>query len=379
MSVSRFHNRTVIDLIDQGEPLALATLVETVGSSPLDPGAMMLVDRESRVEGSVAGGCVEGALVAEAGEVLDGGSPRVCTYGVSDGIAADVGLTCGGTIHVFVEEITGSRAELVADALRAADENREVAIATVLDGPESGGRLALVGGEFRGEIGEETLLGTALRRDLPGFLEEGRTVLRRYGADGAEMGADVRVYVQVFTEAPKMVICGAIDFSAALAGFADGLGYRTSIVDPREPFLRSKRFSTVADTVVEWPDRYLNRQELGPRDVVLVFSHDPKFDVPAIVAALATGVGYIGALGSRRTQSDRFERLREAGVREADLERINAPCGLDIGARTPEQTAISILAEIVALSNEREGRPLHQTTGSIHGTHAVESPPVKEG
>jgi xanthine dehydrogenase accessory factor len=163
-----------------------------------------------------------------------------------------------------------------------------------------------------------------------------------------------------------MVIFGAIDFSVAVAKAAGDLGYRVTICDARAPFIESARFKQVADTAVDWPDRHLAGRKLGPRDVVLVFTHDPKFDEPALIAALNTGAGYIGALGSRRTHRERVERLRERGVEEAQIERISAPCGLDIGARTPAETAISILAEVIAKRSGRAAEPLTETSGSIH-------------
>jgi xanthine dehydrogenase accessory factor len=163
-----------------------------------------------------------------------------------------------------------------------------------------------------------------------------------------------------------MVIFGAIDFSVALAKTARELGYRVTICDARPPFIGSSRFAQVAEVAVDWPDRHLAGRELGPRDAVLVFTHDPKFDEPALLAALQSGAGYIGALGSRRTHRERVERLRDAGVDEAQLARISSPCGLDIGARTPGETAISILAEVIAKRAGRAGEPLSDTSGSIH-------------
>ena len=198
------------------------------------------------------------------------------------------------------------------------------------------------------------------------MLEQGITGIRRYGADGAAMGSDLRVAVRSFAEPPRMVIFGAIDFSVATAALARQLGYRVTIVDPREPFIRSPRFTEVAEVVVEWPDRYLSGQKLDERDVVLVFSHDAKLDEPALIAALESGAGYVGALGSRRTQAKRVERLLEAGVPQEEIDRIAAPCGLDIGARTPPETAVSILGEVIASQNARHADSLSETKGPIH-------------
>lgn len=370
MSIVAASLRKALDWIGNGRPLALATLVETEGSSPLEVGAMMLVDGDDNIEGSVTGGCIEGALVEEAHQVLSGEAPRVKTYGISDELAGTVGLMCGGTVHVFVERIEGESREVLGSVLSAALEERPASVATLLDGPDAGSRLAVIGADSVGTLGLE-LLDRTVARETRGMLEQGITGIRRYGSDGAAMGADLRVAVRSFAELPRMVIFGAIDFSVATATIAGALGYRVTIVDPREPFIRSPRFSQVAEVVVEWPDRYLQGQELSERDVVLVFSHDAKLDEPALVAGLASGAGYIGALGSRRTQELRAERLLEAGVPQEEIDRIAAPCGLDIGARTPPETAVSILGEVIASQSARTADPLSQTDGPIHNRHQM--------
>jgi xanthine dehydrogenase accessory factor len=180
------------------------------------------------------------------------------------------------------------------------------------------------------------------------------------------MGADLAVYIQAFSTQPRMVIFGAIDFSAEMAKVASQIGYRVTICDARGPFVKSPRFSRAAEVVVDWPDRYLVGEDLSGRDVVLVFTHDAKFDEPALIGALATDAGYIGALGSRKTQARRVERLRDAGLDEEAVARIHAPCGLDIGARTPPETVISILAEVIAVRTGRAGESLRDTSGPIH-------------
>jgi xanthine dehydrogenase accessory factor len=179
------------------------------------------------------------------------------------------------------------------------------------------------------------------------------------------MGSDLGVSIHAFASPPSMVVFGAIDFSAALAKLAGEIGYQVTIVDAREAFLQSPRFSENAEVVVDWPDRYLASRELGARDAVLVFTHDPKFDEPALIAALESGAGYVGALGSRRTKADREERLRARGVAEEDLARISSPCGLDLGARTPAETAIAVLGEILALRAGRQGGRLADASGPI--------------
>ena len=349
-----------------GRRVVGATLVEAIGSAPLDPGAQMLVDDRTNIEGSVTGGCVEGALVEEAQRILGGESARIVTYGVSDEEAAGVGLMCGGTVRVFVHEHRGDALEAL-DAVagaRAADE--PVAVATLLDGDQAGAKMAILGDRVVGGLGVTELLDRSVQRDARGQLDEGISRLRRYGAGGEVMGADLAVYIQAFSTQPRMVIFGAIDFSAEMAKVASEIGYRVTICDARGPFVKSPRFSRAAEVVVDWPDRYLEGADLSDRDVVLVFTHDAKFDEPALIGALATDAGYIGALGSRKTQARRVERLRDAGLDEEAIARIHAPCGLDIGARTPPETVISVLAEVIAVRTGRAGESLRDTSGPIH-------------
>ena len=349
-----------------GRRVVGATLVERIGSAPLDPGAQMLVDDRNNIEGSVTGGCVEGALVEEAQRILRGGEARVVTYGVSDEEAAEVGLMCGGTVSVFVHEHGDDALEALEAVAGARATDEPVALATLLDGDRAGAKMAILRDGVVGGLGVTGLLDRSVERDAQGQLDEGVSRIRRYGADGAVMGSDLAVYIQSFSTQPRMVIFGAIDFSAEMAKVAGEIGYRVTICDAREPFINSPRFSRAAEVVVDWPDRYLEGRELGRRDVVLVFTHDAKFDEPALIAALGTGAGYIGALGSRRTQERRLDRLRAAGVGEESIARIRAPCGLDVGARTPPETVVSILAEVIAVRTGRAGEPLRETSGPIH-------------
>jgi xanthine dehydrogenase accessory factor len=355
-----------LEWLGEGRRVVAATLVETVGSAPLDPGAEMLVDDSGRIEGSVTGGCVEGALVEEAQGILAGAPPRVATYGISDQQAADVGLMCGGTVRVFVHELQEPQRAALAATREAIDAERPVALATLLDGPGAGAKLVVTDDGTLGSLGVADLLDRSVEREARGFLDEGRSAIRRYSGKGEVMGSDIRVAIHAFATPPLMVIFGAIDFSAALAKIAGDVGYRVTIVDAREAFVRSPRFAEHAEVAVDWPDRYLSDRELGTSDAVLVFTHDPKFDEPALMAALETGAGYIGALGSRRTQSDREERLRARGVSDDDLARINAPCGLDLGARTPAETAVAVLGEILALRAGKRGGRLADASGPIH-------------
>lgn len=352
--------------LGEGRRVVAATLIDTDGSAPLDPGATMLVDDSGRIEGSVTGGCVEGALVEEAEAILAGGRAVVRTYGISDSQAVGVGLMCGGTVHILVHELPAAARDLLGEVGDAFGRDEPAAIATLVDGDAAGALVAVVGERLVGTLGQGGHLDRAVERDALGCLVHGSSVVRRFGSDGEVMGSDLRVFVHAFASPPEMIIFGAIDFSAATAQFARPLGYRVTICDAREPFLKATRFDVADALVADWPDRHLEGRELGERDVVLVFTHDPKFDEPALRAALATGAGYIGALGSRQTHEDRTQRLLAAGVEPAALERIAAPCGLDIGARTPAETAISVLAEVVAHTAGRSGRRLVETSGAIH-------------
>ena len=362
---------TALRWLDEGRRVVACTLVESVGSAPLDPGATMLVDDSDRIDGSVTGGCVEGALVEEARGVLGGAPPRVATYGISDEQAVDVGLMCGGTVRIFVHELRDRDA--LDAAYAAVAEQRPVALATLLDGPDAGATIAVLEDRVAGAFGGGDLLATNVTRDARGFLDAARSAVRRYSALGETMGDDLRVAFHPFATPARMVVFGAIDFSAALAALASQIGYGVTIVDARQAFVQSPRFSAHAEVVVSWPAEYLAGTALGPRDAVLVFTHDPKFDEPALIAALATDAGYIGALGSRRTHSDREARLRAAGVSDSDLERISSPCGLDIGARTPAETAVAVVGEILALRGGRSGGRLAGGRGPIHARDQLAS------
>jgi xanthine dehydrogenase accessory factor len=362
---------TAGEWLREGRRVAAALLVEIEGSAPLHPGAMMLMAEDGAIEGSITGGCVEAAVVGEARAIFAGSAARIVTYGISDGLAGSVGLTCGGTVRVFVHELSGEAAEIELIARTEVAAGRPVGIATLLDGPRAGGKLALIDGAPVGELGGTELLRHSVARDLEGMLRHGRSAVRRYGSDGATLGAEVAVHIHSFAPAPQMQIFGAVDFSAALARAASLLGYKVTVCDRRAPFLETARFRRVAKTLLAWPEEAFEGIALTARDAVLVFTHDPKFDEPAVIGALATEAGYIGALGSRKTTADRHRRLLEAGVEAAELDRIHAPCGLDIGSTTPEEVAISVLAEVIAERSGRGGSPLRGGSAPIHA-HAPE-------
>ena len=364
--------REVLDDIDRwraaGQRVAIARVAGIEGSGPRDPGATMAANEAGEVAGSVSGGCVEGAVLTECLDVLSaGGAPRLATFGYSDDEAFAVGLTCGGTVHVLIEPLPEDGTyEALRDTIRA---DQPVALATVTEGPGLGANLLVRPGQApAGSLGNGEL-DRVVTRDAEGELLSGLSVTRHYGPCGEARQDEVTVFIESFAPPPRMIVFGAVDFTAALVRVAKVLGYRVTVCDARPVFATAQRFPEADEVVVEWPDRYLERVggPLGPRDAVCVLTHDHKFDVPAIVGALATDVGYIGAMGSRRTHAERVERLREAGVHDAALGRVMGPIGLDIGSRTPEETAISICAEIIALrSGHREPVPLRDTSGPIH-------------
>ena len=264
---------------------------------------------------------------------------------------------------------------------RALHDSSPVAIATIIEGPP-----ALVGATLLveppgspdvrravvGSLGDPDL-DRVVERDALGELEAGRTGSRHYGPHGEARQSELTVFIESFAPPPHMVIFGAVDFTAALGRVAKILGYRVTVCDPRPVFATAQRFPMADDVVVDWPNRYLAKggPGLGPRDAACVLTHDAKLDVPAIVAALATRVGYIGVMGSRRTHAERVTRLREAGVDDAGLDRLMAPIGLDLAARTPEETAVAICAEIIALRSGRRPPSLRDRDGPIHADRAL--------
>ena len=256
--------------------------------------------------------------------------------------------------------------EALADALRA---DRPVALATVIAGPGLGAKLLIENGRPPlGGLGDDDL-DRVVARDALAELGAGLTAVRHYGDHGEAREDTVSVFIETFAAPARMIIFGAVDFTAALAKVAKVLGYVVTVCDARSAFATPARFPMADDVVNEWPDRYLDAvgSTLGFRDAICVLTHDAKFDVPAIVGALATDVGYLGAMGSRRTHATRLARLRETGVDEASLGRIMAPIGLDIGSRTPEEAAVAICAEIIALRTGRSAAPsLSAGTGPIH-------------
>ncbi|MGW7298362.1 XdhC family protein [Streptomyces sp. NPDC054829] len=349
-----------------GVPFGLATVVATSRSAPRGPGAAMAVGPDDEVVGSVSGGCVEGAVFELAQEVVAEGEARLETFGYSDEDAFAVGLTCGGEITLLVRPVTpdldpsfGALAESVA-------AGEPVTVATVTDGPAPrGASLAVWPDRVLGSLGTEGL-DAAVAADARGELALGATGLRHYGPHGERREDAVAVFLHSFAPPPRMLVFGAIDYAAAVARIGDFLGYRVTVCDARPVFATPKRFPEGVEVVVDWPHRYLRGTATDGRTVICVLTHDPKFDVPLLEEALRRPAAYIGAMGSRRTHDDRTRRLKEAALTEAELSRLRSPVGLDLGARTPEEVAVSVAAEIVALRWGGTGAPLTVTEGAIH-------------
>ncbi len=364
---------------EAGETVGMGTVVATFRSAPRPAGASMLVGPGGEAVGSVSGGCVEGAVYEVAEEVVESGIPVLERYGVSDDEAFAVGLTCGGILDVYVERVDRETFPDLGSIAEDIEQGRPVAVATVVAHPDPswvGRRLVVRPGDDGGTAQRSGTLGSAraddaVTDDVIGLLASGHHATLTYGPDGERRGEGMRVFVWAFAPPPRMLVFGAIDFAAAVARIGSFLGYQVTVCDARPVFATASRFPEADEVVVEWPHRYLKAEadagRVDGRTVLCVLTHDPKFDVPLLKVALRLPeVGYVGAMGSRRTHDDRLVRLKEAGLTEEEAARLSSPIGLDLGARTPEETAVSIAAEIIALRWGGEGRRLAEETGRIH-------------
>jgi xanthine dehydrogenase accessory factor len=352
----------------------------------------MAVSARGEVLGSVSGGCVEGAVYELAQQVVASGVPTLQRYGVTDDDAFAIGLTCGGIIDVFVERIDPAGFPEFGEAAASIRAESPVAVVTCVAvggssgpaaptpvaGPVGGGpdparrlgrRLVVWADHTAGSLGTARL-DAAATDDVRGLLAAGRSGTLRYGYDGQRRGDELAMFVSAYAAPPRMIVFGAIDFAAAVARVGAFLGYRVTVCDARPVFATKRRFPEAHEVVVGWPHRYLQAEaeagRVDDRTVVCVLTHDPKFDVPVLEVALRLPLAYVGAMGSRRTHDDRLERLRAAGVTEAELARLSSPVGLDLGARTPEETAVSIAAEIIAGRWGGSGERLAARAGRIH-------------
>lgn len=351
--------REVLPDIDRwreaGEKIALATVVKVWGSAPRPTGAKMAVSASGEIAGSVSGGCVEGAVVEAALEVIAAGIPRLLRFGVSDETAWSVGLSCGGEIEVFVElwpDEPESPLGCAADGVRG---NRLTGLATLL-GDSPGAHLHFsADGPGAGSLGT---LGSAERDGA--LLSQSRDLLRSLRSTRLDLADGSEVFVDIVPPPRKLVIVGAVHTAVALVSLARTLGFLTLVVDPRGVFASPERFAHADRLITEWPQDAFLEIGLDEATAVAVLSHDLKLDVPALKLALASPAPYVGVLGSKKTHAKRLAALREEGVAEADLARIHSPIGLDLGGRSPEEIALAILAEVVAVLN---GRPPGQARG----------------
>ncbi len=368
-----------------GETIGVGTVVATFRSAPRPPGASMLVGPAGEAVGSVSGGCVEGAVYELGQAVVSSGVPELHRYGVSDDDAFAVGLTCGGILDVYVEKVSADTFPELGGIADDIEAGRPVAVATVVDHPDPsriGGRVVVrpipgpdATDEERAQAVEGTLgserADAAVVDDVRGLLAAGHHQTLTYGPDGERRGEGMRVFVWAFAPPPRMLVFGAIDFAAAVARIGNFLGYHVTVCDARPVFATNSRFPAADEVVVQWPHKFLKAEaeagRIDRRSVLCVLTHDPKFDVPLLEVALRLPeVGYVGAMGSRRTHDDRLKRLQEAGLTEEELGRLSSPIGLDLGARTPEETAVSIAAEIIALQWGGRGERLSELDDRIH-------------
>ncbi|SDJ25024.1 xanthine dehydrogenase accessory factor [Frankineae bacterium MT45] len=354
-----------------GGTAAVATVVRTWSSAPRQPGSALAVLASGEVIGSVSGGCVEAAVYELGQQVLTTGVPELVRYGVADDDAIAVGLVCGGTIELFVEAVDDARFPALPQLAESVQAGEAVAVATLIAGrADLGTRMVIWRDRVDGSFGSSRL-DAAVVDDVRGMLENGVTATLHLGPDGERLEAGLTVFVESFLPPPRLYIFGATDFAAALAGMGKYLGYRVTVCDARAVFATAARFRDADEVVVEWPHRFLAQAEVDARTAICVLTHDPKFDVPLLEVALRGPAGYVGAMGSRQTSAHRLNLLRERGLTEMELARLRGPVGLDLGARTPQETAVSIAAEIVAARWGGSGRPLAELESRIHRNSAV--------
>jgi xanthine dehydrogenase accessory factor len=356
--------KEVLEEVDRwqrdAERVALATVVRVRGSAPRPPGARLWVTGSGRIAGSVSGGCVESDVVERAREVLDSGRPALVTYGIADEAGFQVGLSCGGSIDVLVEPFTGAGPWRTIRA--ALGERRPAALAVGLTPEALLGRMLAVSAD--GTVGS-----IDTRLDGPVAVES-RSLLARGGTRVVSLplgAAEATVFVEAFPPQLRLIIIGATHTAIALSRMARQLGFRVTVIDARSAFATSERFPDVDEIIRGWPDEALGRADLDGYTFVVILAHDPKFDVPALLRTLRSDVRYIGIIGSRSTHERRRQALLAEGVAAAELDRIRAPVGLDIGAQTPEEIALAILAEMLAVRSGRDGRPLKERQAPIHG------------
>ena len=325
--------KDIIEILERwtgaGATVALGSVVERIGSAPRDPGAALAVSSTREVAGGVTGGCVEPAVIREANDVLKGSRGRLLDYGLDDEDGFDVGLTCGGRIAVAVYRLDP---ELVAPIAEAVRSDRPIAVTLSL-GDERFGEQAILAADARNGDG-------AVADAARSLLEIGESAI-------VESDRGEKIFVESYAPRANLYLFGASDHVAALVPLGKQLGYRVTVCDPRKVFLTRERFPEADELSDEWPDEFLTHAPIDPRTAICMMTHDLKFDVPALTLAFASNAGFIGAIGSEKTRADRVARLRENGVGEPELARLHAPIGIQIGARTPEEVAVTIAAQLI--------------------------------
>ncbi|MEU1932298.1 XdhC family protein [Streptomyces sp. NPDC053741] len=357
--------------MDAGREFAVATVVAVDGSAPRGPGAALAVDSHGTAIGSVSGGCVEGAVYELCAQALQDGRTVRERFGYSDEDAFAVGLTCGGVIDIMVTPVheDSPQRDVLRAAISAAASGGQAALARVVRGPaELLGRALLLrpDGSQEGGLGGHAELDRTAAAEARALLDTGRTGTVTLSEDGSHCPGGLTLLVECSVEPPRMIVFGAIDFAAALVRVGKFMGHHVTVCDARAVFTTRARFPEADEVVVDWPHRYLRSTRTDGRTVLCVLTHEARFDVPLLTEALRRPVAFVGAMGSRGTHEDRLRRLREAGLNDHELARLRSPIGLDLGARTPEETALSIAAEIIAAKRGGTGLPL---TGSAHPIH----------
>jgi xanthine dehydrogenase accessory factor len=349
----------MIDLLDEietwsaaGYDVAVATVIRVVGSAPRPVGARMIVSSGGQMAGSVSGGCVETAVYEEMMDILDGGPPRVLHFGITDDMIWDVGLACGGAIDVFAHRLDPALVAAFRDHVERGDP---LALVTVVAGQAVGDTSLITPGSV--------VFGSEDAR----IAQRAREMLAARAESGAvhEVLPATEVFIEPFLPPPVLIVVGGVHIAIPLTRFANWLGFYVIIVDPRAKFANRERFPDADEVLLEWPDEALAHLEIDDATYIVLLTHDPKIDEPTLASALKTQAAYIGAIGSRKTHAARFERMVRWGVTAEQLQQVYAPIGLDLGGRTPEETALSIIAEVVAVKNGRTGASLRATAGPI--------------
>lgn len=349
-----------------GIDCALVTIVRSAGSLPRPVGTVMAISRDGTVVGSISGGCIESDVFHLATEVMHTGNPIVRRYAADDDGAGSAALMCGGEMEVLIQPAGPAYLPGLALAADTVAAGRPVATATVVSaGDHLGKTIVTTGTSWAGTCGGP-LLDAAVVARAGRQLGTGTATTVQLGATGDCAEDALSVFISSVARPPNMLVFGAVDFAHALVRTAKLLGYSVTLCDARPVFATPERFPEADDVVVMWPQDFLKQAVITPTTAICVLTHDPRFDVPALETALRSEAGYVGAMGSRRTHTDRMARLRAAGVTESELSRLSSPIGLDLGAATPEETAVSILAEIIALRRGGSGQRLGRSAGPIH-------------